>query len=69
MPMKDQLSILLYKAKLFAFSETKGKPGASRILAHDDYDQNEHILSSRLDTSISWRCSEVPRPELAVGGL
>jgi len=47
MPMKDQLSILLYKAKLFAFSESKGKPQASRILAHDDCDQNENILSSQ----------------------
>lgn len=69
MPTKDQLLILLYRAKLFAFSESKGKPEASRILAHDDYDQNENILSSRLDTSVSWRHSEVPGLELAVAGL
>lgn len=53
MPMKDQLLILLDRAKLFAFSESRGKPGASRILTHDDYVQNENILSSRLDTSVS----------------
>lgn len=48
--------ILLYRANLACVFRKQGRTwGASRIFAHDDYDQKENILPSWLDTSISWR--------------
>lgn len=59
--------ILLYRANLACVSRKQGRTwGASRIFAHDDYDQKENILPSWLDTSISWR-HRGARLGLAVG--